>query len=114
MSSMRAMVLDQPGKPLALREHPLPQPGTGEILVKVKACGVCRTDLHVVDGELPTPKLPIVPGHEIVGRIAALGQGVSSFTVGERIGVPWLGATCGNCPYCRSGSENLCDVPVFT
>src|SRR5450631_4212889 len=114
MASMHAMALDAPRKPLVMRERPVTVPAPGEILVKVAACGVCRTDLHVVDGELEHPKLPIVPGHEIVGRVAALGQGVSSFTVGERIGVPWLGATCGNCPYCRSGSENLCDVPVFT
>jgi propanol-preferring alcohol dehydrogenase len=114
MSSMRAMVLDQPGKPLALRERPLPQPGPGEILVEVKACGVCRTDLHVVDGELPHPKLPIVLGHEIVGRIAALGQGVSGLSAGERVGVPWLGYTCGVCPYCRDQRENLCDAPLFT
>jgi propanol-preferring alcohol dehydrogenase len=114
MSSMRAMVLDQPGKPLALREQPLPQPGPGEILVEVKACGVCRTDLHVVDGELPNPRLPVVPGHEIVGWIAALGQGVSGQTLGERVGVPWLGYTCGVCPYCRDQRENLCDAPLFT
>ncbi len=114
MSSMRAMVLDQPGKPLVLRERQLPHPGPGEILVEVKACGVCRTDLHVVDGELPDPKLPIVPGHEIVGRIAALGQGVSGLSPGERVGVPWLGHTCGVCPYCRDQRENLCDAPLFT
>ncbi|MGP0090476.1 MAG: zinc-dependent alcohol dehydrogenase family protein [Xanthobacteraceae bacterium] len=111
---MRAMVLDQPGKPLVLRERQLPHPGPGEILVEVKACGVCRTDLHVVDGELPDPKLPIVPGHEIVGRIAALGQGVSGLSPGERVGVPWLGHTCGVCPYCRDQRENLCDAPLFT
>lgn len=86
----------------------------GELLVEVKACGVCRTDLHVVDGELEHPRLPLVPGHEIVGRVAGLGEGVSGFTLGERVGVPWLGATCGVCPYCRSGAENLCDAPVFT
>ena len=114
MASMRAMVLDAPRTPLVMRERPVPRPGPGEILVAVAACGVCRTDLHVVDGELEHPKLPIVPGHEIVGRVAALGQGVSGFTVGERIGVPWLGATCGICPYCRGWSENLCDMPVFT
>jgi propanol-preferring alcohol dehydrogenase len=114
MSSVRAMVLDQPGKPLALREQPLPQPSPGEILVEVKACGVCRTDLHVVDGELPNPRLPIVPGHEIVGRIAALGQGVSGRALGERVGVPWLGYTCGVCPYCRDQRENLCNAPLFT
>jgi alcohol dehydrogenase, propanol-preferring len=114
MSSMRAMVLDRPGNPLARRERPLPQPGPGEILVEVKACGVCRTDLHVVDGELPNPQLPVVPGHEIVGRIAALGQGVAGLSPGERVGVPWLGHTCGVCPYCRDQRENLCDAPLFT
>ena len=114
MSAMRAMVLDRPQTPLVLRERSLPQPAAGEILIEIEACGVCRTDLHVVDGELPHPKLPIVPGHEIVGRVAALGAGVSGFRVGERVGVPWLGATCGVCPYCRSGRENLCDSPLFT
>lgn len=114
MSAMRAMVLDRPQTPLVLRERSIPQPAAGEILIEMEACGVCRTDLHVVDGELPHPKLPIVPGHEIVGRVAALGAGVSGFRVGERVGVPWLGATCGVCPYCRSGRENLCDSPLFT
>ena len=114
MPTMRAMVLEAPGKPLSLRERPVPSPGAGEILIAVTACGVCRTDLHVVDGELAHPKLPLVPGHEIVGRVAALGAGVTGFAVGERVGVPWLGATCGVCPYCRSGRENLCDRPLFT
>ncbi len=114
MSIMRAMVLDRPHTPLAMRERPLPQPAAGEILIEIEACGVCRTDLHVVDGELPHPKLPIVPGHEIVGRVAALGAGVEGISLGERVGVPWLGATCGVCPYCRSGRENLCDDPLFT
>ena len=114
MSAMRAMVLDRPKTPLVLRERPIPQPAGGEILVEIAACGVCRTDLHVVDGDLPHPKLPVVPGHEIVGRVAAIGKGVSGFTLGERVGVPWLGATCGVCPYCRSGRENLCDSPVLT
>jgi len=111
---MRAMVLDRPGIPLVMRERPVPQPGRGEIVIDVAACGVCRTDLHVVDGELSEPKLPIVPGHEIVGRVAAIGEGVSGFKRGERVGVPWLGATCGVCPYCRAGQENLCDAPLFT
>jgi len=111
---MRAMVLERPGAPLVMRERPTPQPGPGEILIEIAACGVCRTDLHVVDGDLKGPTLPIVPGHEIVGRVAALGQGVSGFARGERVGVPWLGATCGVCPYCRSGRENLCDAPLFT
>ncbi|HXQ82537.1 MAG TPA: zinc-dependent alcohol dehydrogenase family protein [Xanthobacteraceae bacterium] len=111
---MRAMVLDRPKTPLVLRERPIPQPASGEILVEITACGVCRTDLHVVDGDLPHPKLPVVPGHEIVGRVAAIGPGVTGFTLGERVGVPWLGGTDGTCPYCRSGRENLCDSPVFT
>ncbi|MGO9631146.1 MAG: zinc-dependent alcohol dehydrogenase family protein [Xanthobacteraceae bacterium] len=111
---MRAMVLDRPKTPLVLRERPVPQPAAGEILIEVAACGVCRTDLHVVDGELPHPKLPIVPGHEIVGRVAVLGSGVTGFALGACVGVPWLGAACGVCPYCRSGRENLCDAPVFT
>ena len=114
MTGMCAMVLDRPGTPLVLREWPLPVPGDGELLIAVTACGVCRTDLHVVDGELAHPKLPVVPGHEIVGRVAAAGAGVSGFTIGERVGVPWLGATCGVCPYCRADAENLCDAPVFT
>jgi propanol-preferring alcohol dehydrogenase len=92
----------------------MPVPGPGEILVAVSACGVCRTDLHVVDGELPHPALPLVPGHEIVGRVAAIGAGVTGFAPGERIGVPWLGHTCGVCPYCRADRENLCDAPLFT
>jgi propanol-preferring alcohol dehydrogenase len=114
MSVMRAMVLDGPGMPLVLRERPVPQPARGDILIEIAACGVCRTDLHVVDGDLPHPKLPLVPGHEIVGRVAAIGEGVAGFGVGERVGVPWLGATCGVCPYCRTGRENLCDNPLFT
>src|SRR5262245_33949215 len=114
MASMRAMVLERPGSPLVLRERPVPTPRTGEILVEIAACGVCRTDLHVVDGELPDPKLPIVPGHEIVGRVAALGADVKDLALGERVGVPWLGHTCQTCPYCRDGRENLCDTPLFT
>jgi len=111
---MHAMVLDAPRTPLVMRERLVPAPAAGEVLLEVKACGVCRTDLHVVDGDLTQPKLPIVPGHEIVGRVAAIGEGVSGFTCGERVGVPWLGATCSVCPYCRSDRENLCDAPVFT
>jgi alcohol dehydrogenase, propanol-preferring len=114
MSTMRAMVLERPRTPLALCERPLPQPSAGEVLIEVLACGVCRTDLHVIDGELPHPKLPIVPGHEIVGRIAAVGPGVRGFAPGARVGVPWLGAACGICAYCLSGRENLCDAPTFT
>ena len=111
---MRAMVLESPRSRLVLRERPLPVPRAGEILVAVAACGVCRTDLHVVDGELSDPKLPLVPGHEIVGRVAQIGEGVTGFTIGQRIGVPWLGHTCGICPYCSTGRENLCDTPLFT
>ncbi len=111
---MKAMVLKRPGTPLEAVERPDPEPGPGEVLVRVAACGVCRTDLHVVDGDLTEPKLPIVPGHEIVGTVAALGPGVDRFRLGERIGVPWLGHTCGQCRYCRSDQENLCDRPGFT
>jgi alcohol dehydrogenase, propanol-preferring len=111
---MRAMMLESPRSRLVLRERPLPAPSAGEILVAIAACGVCRTDLHVVDGELPHPKLPLVPGHEIVGRVADVGAGVAGFAIGERIGVPWLGRTCGICPYCTSDRENLCDTPLFT
>jgi propanol-preferring alcohol dehydrogenase len=108
------MVLETALTPLRMRELPTPVPAAREILLEVAACGVCRTDLHVVDGELPNPKLPLIPGHEIVGRVAALGADVAGFAVGERIGVPWLGYTCGVCPYCRAGRENLCDRPLFT
>ena len=111
---MRAMVLDRPGLPLVKRERPVPAPGPGEILVDVAACGVCRTDLHVVDGELTDAKLPIVPGHEVVGRVAAIGPGVAGVSPGARVGVPWLGFTCGVCRYCRGNAENLCDAPLFT
>ena len=114
MASMHAMTLSAPRTPLVMQTRSVPVPGAGEILVAVAVCGVCRTDLHVVDGELQDPKLPIVPGHEIVGRVAALGMGVSGFSVGERVGVPWLGATCGTCAYCRAAAENLCDAPIFT
>jgi len=112
--TMRCMQLDRLGEPLRLRERHVPQPGNGELMLAVSACGVCRTDLHVVDGDLTHSKPPIVPGHEIVGRVAAVGQGVSGFRMGERVGVPWLGATCGVCPYCREDAENLCNAPVFT
>jgi alcohol dehydrogenase, propanol-preferring len=111
---MRAMVLEEPRTPLVMRERPATAPAAGVILIDIAACGVCRTDLHVVDGELPKPKLPIVPGHEIVGRVAATGAGVAGFALGERVGVPWLGSTCGVCPYCKSGRENLCDRALFT
>jgi propanol-preferring alcohol dehydrogenase len=114
MARMHAMVLERPRTALEMQERPVPSPGQGEVLIEVDACGVCRTDLHVVDGELPNPKLPIVPGHEIIGRVTALGASVSTLGVGARVGVPWLGWTCGVCPYCRSGRENLCDRPLFT
>ena len=110
---MRAMQLDRPGEKLRLVERPVPTPGPGELLVEVAACGVCRTDLHVADGDI-SGALPIVPGHELVGRVAALGDGVERHKVGDRVGVPWLGRTCGRCHYCRSGRENLCDYPLFT
>ena len=110
---MRAMVLRRPGDRLAMEERPDPAPGPGQIRIRIEACGVCRTDLHVVDGELPDPKLPIVPGHEIVGRVEAVGEGVD-FKLGARVGVAWLGHTDGTCSYCRSGRENLCDHPLFT
>ena len=111
---MNAMVLKRIGTALEWTELPDRQPGPGQIRVKVAACGVCRTDLHVVDGELPNPKVPIIPGHEIVGRIDAVGPGVEGLKVGERVGIPWLGHTCGVCPYCIGGHENLCDRPLFT
>jgi propanol-preferring alcohol dehydrogenase len=111
---MKAMVLSAPGRPLALEERPDPLPGPGEIRVRVEACGVCRTDLHIVDGELPGVVCPVVPGHEIVGIVDGLGQDVSTHRVGQRVGIPWLGHTCGICPYCAAHQENLCDRPVFT
>jgi propanol-preferring alcohol dehydrogenase len=111
---MKAMVLHAPGRPLVPEERPVPEPGPGEIRVRVEACAVCRTDLHVVDGELPHPKLPIIPGHEIVGIVEAVGERVAAPAPGTRVGVPWLGHTCGVCPYCRADRENLCDRPLFT
>ena len=112
---MRAMVLHAPGEALRLEQRPDPQPGPGELRLRIEACAVCRTDLHVVDGDLPLPKLPLVPGHEIVGRIDALGPGVDAgWQLGQRVGVPWLAHTCGHCRYCAGGHENLCDTPLFT
>jgi alcohol dehydrogenase, propanol-preferring len=111
---MRAMILEAAGQPLQYGSIARPNPGPGQVLVKVAACGVCRTDLHVVDGDLTQPRLPIIPGHEIVGRVEALGAGVEEFTLGDRVGIPWLGHTCGNCSFCRSQQENLCDAPLFT
>ena len=113
-ATMRAMVLHRPGEALRLETLPVPTPGPGQIQLKVEACGVCRTDLHLIDGELPDPVLPIIPGHEIVGRISALGEGVTGVSIGERVGVPWLGWTCGSCHFCTSGRENLCDAARFT
>ena len=111
---MRAMVLRELRRPLELERRRAPDPGPGQVLVEVAACGVCRTDLHVVDGELPGGVLPVVPGHEVVGRVAATGPGVVGLKVGERVGVPWLGWSCGECSYCRGGRENLCPRARFT
>lgn len=111
---MKAMCLESPGGPLVCREVDRPAPASGQVLVKVTACAVCRTDLHVLDGELPNARLPLIPGHEIVGLIEALGDGVTGFQMGQRVGIPWLGWTCGACAYCCSGRENLCDEAKFT
>ncbi|MFO1398828.1 MAG: zinc-dependent alcohol dehydrogenase family protein [Burkholderiales bacterium] len=111
---MHAMQLRAPATALEWSDVPTPVPGPGQVLVRVRACGVCRTDLHVVDGELPHASSPVIPGHEVVGTVAALGQGASGFTLGERVGVPWLGFTCGACEYCTSGRENLCAQAKFT
>jgi propanol-preferring alcohol dehydrogenase len=112
--TMRAMVLQAPGQRLVLSTVPVPIPGPEQVLIQVRACGVCRTDLHVVDGELPDPKLPIIPGHEIAGSVVRKGANVKSFAPGDRVGAPWLGSTCGQCRFCRAGRENLCDRPGFT
>jgi alcohol dehydrogenase, propanol-preferring len=111
---MRAMVLDAPKEPLQLRDVPKPKPSRGQLLVRVSTCAICRTDLHVVNGELPDPKLPLILGHQIVGRVEEIGDGNSKFAVGDRVGIPWLGWTDGDCAYCRSGRENLCDNARFT
>src|ERR1700716_3172351 len=111
---MRAMVLNRPKVPLQLRDVPKPQPATGQLLVPVSTCAVCRTDLHIVDGELPNPKLPLILGHQIVGRIEQIGQDVNGLSIGDRVGIPWLGWTDGDCVYCRSNRENLCDRAKFT
>ncbi|MEQ6332573.1 MULTISPECIES: zinc-dependent alcohol dehydrogenase family protein [unclassified Sphingobium] len=113
MGQMHAMQLDGPGKPLRMVTRPLPVAGPAQLLIKVVACGVCRTDLHVLDGEIPA-HYPIIPGHEIVGRVIAMGARTAGFAIGQRVGVPWLGHTCGVCSFCRSGHENLCDQPEFT
>jgi len=111
---MRAMVLEAAREPLRMRERKPPAPAAGQLLLEVQACGVCRTDLHVVDGELAEPRLPLVPGHQIVARVAGLGAGTRRFAIGARVGVPWLGGTCGTCRYCTSGRENLCGTALFT
>lgn len=111
---MRAMVLEAQGQPLNARDVPVPHPGEGQVRIRMIACAVCRTDLHIVDGELTEPKLPLIPGHQIVGRVDAVGAGATRYAVGERVGVPWLGRTCGTCRYCTSGQENLCDRARFT
>ncbi|HNC52250.1 MAG TPA: alcohol dehydrogenase catalytic domain-containing protein, partial [Accumulibacter sp.] len=111
---MKAMILDAQGKPLRLTEVRRPTPAAGQILLAVRACGVCRTDLHVTDGDLLRPKLPLVLGHEIVGVVIERGAGADRFALGQRVGVPWLGHTCGHCRYCASGAENLCDAAEFT
>lgn len=111
---MRAMVLNEPKRPLELRDVPEPKPGRGQLLVRVSTCAICRTDLHVVDAELPDPKLPLILGHQIVGRVEEIGVENSNFAIGDRVGIPWLGWTDGNCAYCRSGRENLCDHARFT
>ncbi len=111
---MRAMILEQAKTPLIMSDIPEPVPGPSQVLVKVRVCGICRTDLHVVDGELTEPKLPIVPGHQIVGTVAGLGAGVTGLNIGDRVGVPWLGGSCGECRYCRSNRENLCDRARYT
>jgi len=114
MQTMRAMLFEAPGQLLRLAELPIPQPGPGKVLLKVHACGVCHTDLHIVDGELSEPKLPLVLGHQIVGTVVQAGTGAKRFQTGVRVGVPWLGATDGTCRYCKRGQENLCDHPTFT
>lgn len=114
MATMKAMVLNRPGEPLELTDLPGPEPADDQVLLDVLACGVCRTDLHIVDGELDKPRLPLVPGHQIVGKINKTGKKVTGFDVGDKVGVPWLGKTCGTCEFCKSGRENLCDNALFT
>lgn len=111
---MRAMVLETPREPLRLRDLPVPRPTATQLLIRVQACALCRTDLHVVDGELARPKLPLVPGHQVVGVVAEVGSAVTGFASGDRVGVPWLGETCGKCRYCLAGQENLCDNAIYT
>src|SRR5512142_602151 len=111
---MRAMLFEKPGEPLRLADVPVPSPGRDQLLIRIRACAVCRTDLHVIDGELTQPKLPLIPGHEIVGTVAEKGGGVTRFGIGDRVGIPWLGWSCGECSYCRAGQENLCERAKFT
>ncbi|MDQ6601949.1 MAG: alcohol dehydrogenase catalytic domain-containing protein, partial [Chloroflexota bacterium] len=111
---MFAMVLDTPGQPLRLANLPTPMPAPDQVLIRVRACGICRTDLHILDGELAHPTLPLIPGHQIVGIVEAMGERATRYKRGDRVGVPWLGWTDGTCPYCRSGRENLCDNARFT
>lgn len=111
---MRAMLLDKPGQPLRLADVPIPTPGPQQLLIRVSVCGICRTDLHVVDGELTQPKLPLIPGHQIVGYVEALGPEATGFRIGDRVGVPWLQGSCGHCQYCLRGQENLCDLAIYT
>ena len=111
---MRAMVLEKQGERLRLKQVPRPEPGKGQVLIKIEACGVCRTDLHIVDGELESPKLPLILGHEIVGRVEKAGSGAKHFSIGTRVGVPWLAHACGRCRYCKRGLENLCENALFT
>ncbi|MCB1854385.1 MAG: zinc-dependent alcohol dehydrogenase family protein [Halieaceae bacterium] len=114
MTTMRAMVLARPGEPMTLQELPVPEPGSGQVLIKITACGICRTDLHVIDGELTEPALPLIPGHQIVGTVQRLGAGVTGLVPGQRVGVPWLGGSCGHCWFCRHQRENLCDEARYT
>ena len=111
---MTAMAFDRPGAPLQRVERTVPAPRPGHILLRVSACGICRTDVHVIDGDLPQPKAHVIPGHEIIGRVVTIGAGVDGFKIGDRVGIPWLGSTCGRCEFCRSGQENLCNRPRFT
>ncbi|MBZ5552731.1 MAG: zinc-dependent alcohol dehydrogenase family protein [Acidobacteriia bacterium] len=111
---MRAMVLKAQGQPLRLMEVPVPHPASGQVLVRIRACALCRTDLHILDGDLTAPKLPLIPGHQIVGTVVDVGSHVAQFALGERVGIPWLGYTDGTCRYCSRGQENLCDHPLFT
>ena len=111
---MKAMVFEGTGSPLQPRDLPVPKPGPGQVLIKVHACGVCRTDLHILDGDLKGPKLPLIPGHEIVGIVTEIGEGVERISTGQRIGVPWMGSTCGSCTFCSKGRENLCEMAAFT